>query len=186
MFTELTLPQYLEKMAGTSFPSPKGGSALAITGAMGASLTKMCSQVSANKKPEDARYRDILEKADVLQTRFLELADDDTRVVYEMIRAGRETKNGSRDCEIIQKSYLKASDSLFYIGEAAKELIGLAQNLRPLCASSCIIDLEIVEVLAKGIKESVVRAIGDNYRIIEDKGCRNTCKGFPDNCPNFS
>ncbi len=171
MFTELTIPLYLEKMAGTSFPSPKGGSALAVAGAMGAALTKMCSQVSANNYPGESRYQEITKLADLLQERFLELADEDTRVVYEMLQAGKKEKDSQQHCETIQGSYAKASDNLFKVGEAANDLIDLAQYLTPLCVPSCIVDLQIVEILTKSIKEAIVNAIGDNYKIVADKGC---------------
>lgn len=171
MFTELTIPLYLEKMASTSFPSPKGGSALAINGAMGAALTKMCCQVSAKRNPDESRYQAILEEADKSLNLFLKLADDDTIAVYEMLQTGKRANVPAKDCDAIQKGYQKASDSLFLIGEAAKALLILAQELKPLCASSCIVDLKIVEILAQSIKESIVHAIGDNYKMTEEKGC---------------
>ncbi|MFA5536231.1 MAG: cyclodeaminase/cyclohydrolase family protein [Bacillota bacterium] len=161
MFTELTIPQYVEKMAGISFPSPKGGSALAITGAMGAALAEMCSRVSANNYPGESRYQDISEIAVLLQERFLQLADKDTEVVYEMILANRKKGENHQEREAIKVSNAKANENLFRISEVANDLLDLVQYLEPLCVPSCIVDLQIVLALATTIKDSVAKAIGD-------------------------
>jgi formiminotetrahydrofolate cyclodeaminase len=175
MFTNKSVREYIEKMAGTTFPSPKGGSALAITGAMGAALIKMCCQVSAKRNPGgpgETRYGELREQAEALMNRFLFLADRDTEVVEEMIRALRLAKGKTPEqCRTLQESYQAAAQALVDIKDHLLDLIGLAEDLRPLCATSCLIDLYIVQSLAQAAMESTSESVRDNNLMPQNSGC---------------
>lgn len=175
MFTNRSVREYIEKMAGTTFPSPKGGSALAITGAMGAALIKMCCQVSAKRNPGgpgETRYRELREQAEALMDRFLFLADRDTEVVEEMIQALRLAKGKTPEqCSTLQESYQAAAQALVEIKNSLQELTELAEELRPLCATSCVIDLYIVQHLARAAMEATAESVLDNGLMPQKSGC---------------
>lgn len=171
MFTQLSMRDYITKMAGTLFPSPKGGSVLAITGAMGAALLKMCCQVSANKNPLENRYQSFLQEGNFLMDEFLRLADEDTKTVYQMILVLRSPREDPEYCGEIQDALKDAADTLIQIEERTQELIDLAAALSPLCTPSCQADLDVVQTLAQASREAARRTANDNYRTMERLGC---------------
>lgn len=172
MSTKLSVQEYIEEMASTTFPSPKGGSALAITGAMGAALVKMCCQVSANRNPGEARYRELQNQAEAMMHQFIFLADKDTEVVEEMIQALRQSKGKTvEQCSILKGSYDSAAQSLIDIRDLLKELVNLAKDLEPLCATSCLIDLFIVQHLAQAAMEATSESVLDNGLMPKKSGC---------------
>lgn len=164
MFTQLPLTDYIKKMAGTAFPSPKGGSALAVTGAMGAALISMCSQVSANRNPQEHRYQRLQQRADYLMNRFIELADEDTEAVYRMIQALRLGKDQPAHSASIKENMEEAAQALMAIGEHLQQLIELAEELEPVCATSCLMDLHMVQLIAKGARDGASRAAEATFR----------------------
>lgn len=170
MFTQLPVTDYIKKMAGTTFPSPKGGSALAITGAMGAALISMCCQVSANRDPGNHRYQALRHKADFLMHRFTELAEEDTEAVYRMIQALRLGKHQPAHSTAIKENMEGAARALTAIKEHLQQLIELAEELKPICASSCLMDLYMVLLMAQGARDGASRAAEGTYRQAHQPG----------------
>ncbi|HHW07263.1 MAG TPA: cyclodeaminase/cyclohydrolase family protein [Clostridia bacterium] len=173
MFTGKPVREYVEAIGSTTFPSPKGGSVLAVTGAMGAALIRMCCQVSANRNPgETRRYRDFQQQAETLMHKFLAFADRDTEVVEEMIEALREAKGKTMEqCIRLQQSYEAAARSLEDIKHHLQELTELAEALRSWCATSCVIDLFIVQHLARAAMEATAESVLDNGLMPQKSGC---------------
>lgn len=172
MFTKLSVQEYIEKMAGITFPSPKGGSALAITGAMGAALVKMCCQVSANRNPGEIRYRELQNQAEALMHQFIFMADKDTEIVEEMIQAIRSSKDKTTEqCSTLKDNYAAAAQALGDIKDHLRDLISLAADLEPLCATSCLIDLYIVQSLAQAAMEATTESVLDNNLMPQKSGC---------------
>jgi formiminotetrahydrofolate cyclodeaminase len=79
-----TLTKYLDDLAA-KFPAPGGGSAAALTAALGASLISMVVNFSLGK-PKYAKYekelRQVLSKSENLRTEFLNLVDLDV-IAYQ-------------------------------------------------------------------------------------------------------
>lgn len=86
---ELTLQAYLDKL-GAREPVPGGGSAAAISSAMGAGLMEMVSRYSLGKGKEasiEARIAEVLEKAGKDRQRFLELSTLDSKAYLALREA---------------------------------------------------------------------------------------------------
>ena len=173
MFTGKSVREYVEAIASTSFPSPKGGSVLAVAGAMGAALLQMCCQVSAKRKPQEApRCQEIQGRAEALMGKLLALADRDTEVVEDMIRALREAKGKTAEqCRNLQESYEAAAQSLEEIKNSLVELTELADAMEPVCATSCAIDLVIVRHLVRAAMEATAESVLDNGLMPQKSGC---------------
>ncbi|MEJ2555387.1 MAG: cyclodeaminase/cyclohydrolase family protein [Anaerolineae bacterium] len=84
----------LDELAGSS-ATPGGGSAAALTGAMGAALLSMVCNLTIGKKQFAAvqdELRGVLEEAEALRRQLTSLADADTRAFDQVMAAYRRPK----------------------------------------------------------------------------------------------
>ena len=89
-----TLKKYLDVLSQKT-PVPGGGSAAALSGALGVSLISMVAHYSLGKgKPAkmEAKFRRIIKESHRLKSRFLELVDLDAQAYLNVIK----TKKASR------------------------------------------------------------------------------------------
>src|SRR5437588_11992622 len=99
MYLEQTLHSYLDDLASAQ-PTPGGGSASALRGAMGAALASMVCRLTLGKagyEQAQAEVEDILEQTEQLRARFRQLLAEDI-AAYGRLSAGyklpRETGEG--------------------------------------------------------------------------------------------
>ncbi len=119
-----TLAEYLEKLAARE-PVPGGGSAAALTGAMGAALIEMVARYSLGKgKPEgvEQELAAVLEKAGALRLRLLDLATRDSQAFLNM----REARKAGED------AYRKACALGADVPREVRDICGQALALTPL------------------------------------------------------
>ncbi len=91
----MNLRQFAHETASES-PAPGGGSIAAYCGALGASLTTMVANLSANKRGWDARWEEFSEVAEqgmALQRKLLSLVDADTAAFNQIMEAYGLPKN---------------------------------------------------------------------------------------------
>ncbi|GAB4544311.1 MAG: cyclodeaminase/cyclohydrolase family protein [Anaerolineae bacterium] len=80
---------FLEELAGSS-PTPGGGSAAALAGAMGAGLISMVCRLTIGRKrfaDVENEIRDVLEEAEALRIRLTDLADADSQAFDQVMAA---------------------------------------------------------------------------------------------------
>ncbi len=91
---DLTLEQYLNVLAARE-PAPGGGSAAALTAALGAGLVSMVTQYSLKKgSPADveAQLEQALSQSEKMRRRFLELVDLDAEAYLQVVQARKGTE----------------------------------------------------------------------------------------------
>ncbi|MCA9404350.1 MAG: cyclodeaminase/cyclohydrolase family protein [Candidatus Omnitrophica bacterium] len=96
-----TLDQYLTVLAKKE-PTPGGGSAAAMTAAMGAALLAMVTRYSIGKgqsKTVDNKLRRHLTKAEELRRKLTELVDRDAEAYQQVVKARGETAARRRAAE---------------------------------------------------------------------------------------
>jgi formiminotetrahydrofolate cyclodeaminase len=112
-FADLTLDGFLERLA-SSAPTPGGGSASAIAGALAASLTAMVSHLSQDRPryaPYGATLARALEAAEASRRRFLALADEDA-AAYAAYGEARRLPHTTPDEEAAREAATKAAARL--------------------------------------------------------------------------
>jgi len=89
-FESKTLEEYLNQLS-TKEPVPGGGSAAALSAALGAGLISMVSNYSigrkANTKAVDKRFHSILKKSEAIRQRLLELVSLDSQAYLQICAA---------------------------------------------------------------------------------------------------
>lgn len=105
-FQDYTLSEYCDVLS-QKVSVPGGGSAAALSGALGAALLSMVVNYSLGKKTDDvdAKLKEILKKSEVLRKRFLELVDLDAQAYLEFVNARKadeptKEKARQRACEV--------------------------------------------------------------------------------------
>jgi formiminotetrahydrofolate cyclodeaminase len=130
----LTLGRFLEVL-GSDAPTPGGGAAGAISGAIGAALIAMVGRLTVGKpgfEGVDDRMRALIEKADTARLAFLDLADRDAHAFDEVMVAFKMPKETDEDkasrSAAILAGYEHAASVPLEIARAAVDLMELAED----------------------------------------------------------
>jgi len=110
---EMELNRFLEKMSSDT-PTPGGGSASALAGALSASLVAMVAGLSMKKdKTKRKEMEGIREKGLSIQKRLLQATDEDSKSFDAVIKAFRLPRNSEKErlhrVKEIQKAYQRAT-----------------------------------------------------------------------------
>ena len=101
-FSELSIRQFLATLA-SSAPTPGGGTAAAITGAMGAALTEMVGALTLSREkfaPVHDAMRSISEAARRAREEFLGLALEDSEAYDAVVAARKLARETGEEKEI--------------------------------------------------------------------------------------
>jgi glutamate formiminotransferase/formiminotetrahydrofolate cyclodeaminase len=136
-FQNDTIKQFLDALASDA-PAPGGGSVAALSGALGAALVTMVSNLTIGRE----KYREnwaamevILEASNCLLGKFLKLMDEDTEAFNEFMAAMKLPRNTD-----VEKEVRNAA-----IAEASKKVTEVPLATLERCA-------EIAELAAKAAK----------------------------------
>lgn len=94
-FAHLPFSETLDRLAAPT-PSPGGGTAAALTGALGAALGQMVASLPRTRHNTPEEHEGLMQAAGVLaahRTRLLALAEDDSRVVQALVAASRAPRS---------------------------------------------------------------------------------------------
>jgi methenyltetrahydrofolate cyclohydrolase len=134
VITQSSIEDFLERLA-SSHPTPGGGSAAAIMGAMGAALVSMVCSVSFGKKGHEAvegELRSIREQSEALRLRLSGMVAEDIAAFDDLMTAYRLPKlsedNKSRRAGAIQATLRRATEVPLECTRACAEVIGLARR----------------------------------------------------------
>lgn len=89
-FSKKTLQEYLNQLSSKQ-PVPGGGSAAALTAALGAGLVSMVTNYSIGRKANtpamDQKFKSILKQSEMIRKRLLELASLDSQAYLQLCAA---------------------------------------------------------------------------------------------------
>lgn len=109
----MDIKQFLEKLSSGT-PTPGGGSASALAGALSAGLVAMTAGLSLKQRRlRKKEVEGIRKKALAIQKRLLRAVDEDAESYEVVLRAFRLPKNTERErlhrSKVVQKAYQKAT-----------------------------------------------------------------------------
>lgn len=150
-FQDHTLTEYCETLS-LKVPVPGGGSAAALSAALGASLLSMVTNYSLGKKTPDIdeKLNQILLKSEVLRKRFLELVDLDAQAYLEFVKA----RKADEATKALAKK--RACDVPLEIARLCYEAIDLAPYLVLEGNKYLVSDVEVaLEMLSAAYKSAM-------------------------------
>jgi formiminotetrahydrofolate cyclodeaminase len=175
MYIDQPLRYFMDRLA-SSFPEPGGGSVAALSGALGAALVSMVSNLTVGKQ----KYRDVqpqartlLEESERLRAVMQELMQRDTEAygaLSEVYKMPKETENEkSARSEAIQGALKKACEVPFNIGIRSFDIAKLARQAVEIGNAAAVSDAGMAVVLAYACAECAALNVRINLKGIKDE-----------------
>jgi formiminotetrahydrofolate cyclodeaminase len=134
VITQRPLETFLDELA-SSAPTPGGGGAAAIMGAMGAALVSMVCNVTIGKKGHEAvesEMKSVRDESEKLRLRLTALVAEDVAAFDKLMAAYRLPKSSeedkSRRAAAIQSSLLGATETPLKCARACAEVVALSKR----------------------------------------------------------
>jgi formiminotetrahydrofolate cyclodeaminase len=160
---DLSMNAFLERL-GSSDPVPGGGSASALTAAMGAALVAMVAELTLGR-PGYAEHEATLRKLrfDALDRRaeLLSLAQQDADAYDTVVRARRMPKESEAEREArsdaLGKAMIGAARAPMRAAVVASEVLDLAERIAPIGNRNAVSDAGVAALLAAaGLRGAVL------------------------------
>jgi formiminotetrahydrofolate cyclodeaminase len=171
---KLTVQDFVEQLASAS-PTPGGGSASALVGAVGAALVEMACNLTIGRE----KFRDVekelavvLARAGELRVAMLEAVDRDTDAYDEVSQAYKLPKATDAEKEArtaaIQQALRNATIVPLQVAKAAMETSQLAQIALEKCNPNVSSDARVARELAQAAREGASANVEINLTSITD------------------
>lgn len=178
MLAKLSLEEFAARLAAPA-PTPGGGSAAALAGALSAALLAMVCDLTVGKKryrEHEEALRAIRERAEGLRKDLLVLVDRDAQA-YDAVMAalrlpaGSEAEKGAR-AAALSRANIFATETPMATADACAALIGLAVEVAHRGNANAVSDAGTAALLAyAGLRSGVMnvrinlKGIGDEERV---------------------
>ncbi|MCL2080847.1 MAG: cyclodeaminase/cyclohydrolase family protein [Oscillospiraceae bacterium] len=171
MIADLKLSEFIEALS-SSKPVPGGGGASAVTGAVGAALAGMVSSLTLlSERHGDVHdeMEEIKARTDQLQSRLLELADEDAAVFAPLAAAYKIPKDAPGRVITLETALLSACGPPLEIMRVCAEVMELFPVLRERGAKMAISDVYAGEILCKAAIKSASFNVFINTKLMKDR-----------------
>lgn len=173
-FSGLTLDGFLGALSSDA-PTPGGGTAAAVAGAMGAALADMVSALTLSKEKYAASHeamRPIAEAAQLARTEFLALAREDSEAYDDVVGARRLPKETDEQkaarAHKIAVANLRAAEVPMRTARAAVRLLAALPELAEKGNPNAVSDVGAAALLLDACVEGALLNVGINLPGIED------------------
>jgi methenyltetrahydrofolate cyclohydrolase len=175
MITQTTLDEFLNSLAGAA-PTPGGGSAAAVIGAMGAALISMVCNVTLGKKGLEAAAAQMLavrSESERLRLRLTGMIAEDIAAFDGLMSAYRMPKANEADktqrSVAIQKSLIGATSTPLDCARACGEVIGISRRAAQHGYAGVISDAGVGVLAAQTALRSAALNVRINAPMLEDR-----------------
>ncbi|MGE3269053.1 MAG: cyclodeaminase/cyclohydrolase family protein [Chloroflexota bacterium] len=181
--TALTVDAFLERLASGD-PTPGGGSASALAGALGAALVSMVCNLTIGREryaAHDAEVRQILAEATALRARLQQGIDSDAAVydtvmaAYKLPRAS-DAEKATRQ-EAIQQATHAAALVPLGLAEASGQVIALAAQAVGKTNTNAASDLAVAALLGAAAMDGAAANVKINLSALKDELVRREISG---------
>jgi formiminotetrahydrofolate cyclodeaminase len=179
-FQHLTLSSFLDALTSAA-PTPGGGTAAAIAGAMGASLLMMVSglpRTRTNDDAERAALAGLRESLTSLRDELSRLADADSEAFDGVMAAYRlakttDTERASRRAAI-QQALIAASDVPMRTLRAVRKIASTARTVAAHGNRSAVSDVRVALELLEAAAAGAAANVDVNLTSLDDQEYRTT------------
>jgi glutamate formiminotransferase/formiminotetrahydrofolate cyclodeaminase len=173
-FGKLSLEQFLDALASNT-PTPGGGTAAAVGGAMGASLAEMVAALTLSKEKYAASHdamRPIAEAARLARMELLSLAREDSEAYESVVAARRLPKETEEQkaarAQRIALANTHAAEVPMRTARAAVRLLSALPDLAAKGNPNAVSDAGAAALLLDACVEAALLNVGINLPGIED------------------
>lgn len=165
---------FLDALASGA-PTPGGGGAAAIAGAMAAALVSMVCNLTIGKKryqEAEAEMRAILDRSETLRAELTQLAEDDVAAFNRLSAAYKLPRVTEADVAIrrdaIQESLKRATETPLRTARAAAAILPLCSPVAERGNQAAVSDVGVAALLATAAIRSALLNVEINLRTLED------------------
>lgn len=174
MYKDQTLQQFLDDLS-SSKPTPGGGSASALSGAMGAALASMVCRLTIDKDEyADVRQEiaGLLEQTENLRQRFQQLMQEDIEAygkLSEIFKMPRETKEERETrSHAIQEQLVQAALAPLEMAESAADLMQACLHISKIGNAKVLSDVATGAMLASSAGAGAAWMVRINLQSLKD------------------
>ncbi len=171
----MTLKAFANETASDS-PAPGGGSIAAYMGALGAALSAMVANLSANKRGWDNRVEEFsawAEKGQYLKTQLLNLVDEDTLAFNKIMDAFGLPKDTAEEkkmrSEAIQSATKNAIEIPFKVMKLSAEVLNIAKAMAEAGNPNSVSDAGVGALAARSAVMGAFLNVKINANSLNDK-----------------
>jgi methenyltetrahydrofolate cyclohydrolase len=169
----MELKRFLEKLSSDT-PTPGGGSASALAGALSASLVAMVAGLSSKKgKTKKKGMEEIRRRALSIQKRLFQAIDEDSKSFDAVIKAFRLPRNSEKErlhrVREIQKAYQNATLTPQRVCQQSLQLLEYSKTLILKGNPNAISDVGVAAFLADAALAGGLLNIGINLVAVTEK-----------------
>ena len=175
MIKEKSMQDFLDELAGKA-PTPGGGSAAAVMGAMGAALVSMVAHFTMGKKGYEAVESEatgLLQQAESLRRQLTEMVRADVDAFNQVMGAyglARETDAQKAERTLaIQAALKQAADVPLACAKLCAEVIRLTRPMAAIGNKNVISDAGVAVVAAEAAMRSAALNVYVNIGAIKDE-----------------
>ena len=168
---EKNIDRFLEALA-SSAPTPGGGGAAALCGALGIALGNMVGSLTLGKKKYADVQEDIAElnaKAEALRAGFVALVDADAEAFAPLSRAYSIPKDDPARDEIMEPALLKAAEAPLEIMRKCAEALELISGYAAKGSALAISDAGCAAALCGAEMESAALNVKINTKSMKNR-----------------
>ena len=173
-FADMSVREFLATLASAS-PTPGGGSASALAGAMAAAMVAMACNLTVGRAKfaaVEAELQGVLDRATGLQAQLTAAVDEDTQS-YDAVSAAYKLAKGSDEekaarSAAIQQALQGASEVPLRVAQAAAEVLGLARVAQAKANPNVASDAFVAELLARAARDGAIANVEINLGSITD------------------
>ena len=175
MITDSTIEKFLDELASAA-PTPGGGSAAAIMGAMGAALVAMVCNLTIGKKgyeQHDAEMRDVLGQCEARRERLTAMVAEDVAAfdslmaAYKLPKASDEEK--ATRSAAIQAALQRATQVPLDCAKVCAEVVRLSGRAAEVGNQNVISDAGVGVLAAWAALRSAVLNVNINAPSLKDR-----------------
>jgi len=166
-----TLDGWIDELAGGA-PTPGGGSAAALAGALAAALVAMVARLTVGKKAYAAvetQARSILAEADQLRAELRRLVDEDAAAYEGVSRAYKIPKDSAGRAQAIDEALLAAARPPAEVVKRGRRLLALAQTIEQIGNKNAVSDARVAGMLARTAIDGATENVNANLAGMSDQ-----------------
>ncbi|HPF38141.1 MAG TPA: cyclodeaminase/cyclohydrolase family protein [Phycisphaerae bacterium] len=147
-----TIADFLEQLASRS-PTPGGGGASALLGAVAAALCGMVARLNDKKSGEAGPLHDVIDKADTLCRELEILADEDVNAFNQLMACWKLPEDAPDRSARLETATAHATEAPLAIMRTALSVMRLAVEGLTLSKKNCISDAGVAGLAAHACVE---------------------------------
>jgi len=162
---------FVEQLAAPT-ATPGGGSAAAAGGAMAAGLASMVASMSRGKKAylqHEHELSEAIARLAKLREELKAAIDGDAESYNAVMKAYKAAKDSAGADSIIGEALKEATSVPLNVAERAREVVGIAEQLKPITNPNMKSDLTTAMALARAAIEGALANVEINLESLQDK-----------------